>query len=826
MIGTAMERGDKPRSGPALGGIGAGFFELHPDGIFRNWNIANNVPLGTGEPFPLAEDSMLFFVVRCEVEGECPQMRILQIDEGYRVGAIENHYYAFPWLTGVDRIECEASFPFVRMRFTDDEMPLEVEMEAWSPFIPHDVKNSSLPAAVFGFRLRPTTSRPVHVMLIASMHNAVGYDVAAEGKHHVTGVRRRRGSRVMELTEEMDRTLSSFGSQAVASLAADSRYYLGWEVEHPYYEYLIRHRELPDLDDTSGRNWLDPETGRLTARWGCYGSIGVSRRLKRRGLDHTFVVAWHFPNLYSQDGSHLEGHYYANFFDSATEVADYVVRSREDLKARTRQFHDDFRDSSAPAFVLDQVNSQLNTFFTSSWLTRAMDFGIMEGMRPDHSFGPLATMDVSMYGAMSPAALFPELHKNMMRAHRRMQLPDGEVIHGLMKDFRRPDVNESVTSRLDMPSQYVMLALLGYFWTGDRDYLGEMWPSVKAALDYVLEKRDDNGDFLPDMEGVMCSYDNFAMWGVSSYVASLWLGALNMAAAAAPVLGDEEAEAKYADVLRKGRAAFEDALWTGSYYRLFNDTDGEHGLDDGCLTDQLMGEWVCELAGLPDVVRRGRVRQALRAICRISRQPWGLVNCRWPDDEFLHPVPEECWHDQANTPWTGVELAFASFLLFEGMYREALGVIRNVDERYRRWGMYWDHVEFGGHYYRPMSAWAIVNGLLGLTMRGEVFGFAPVVPGDRLRLFFSFGGGTAHYEREVEAEWERIGILVRTGTCRCRELTFALRRKDASEVRVSAAGRRLPAGEYEADFSGSGLHLRFPRPLAVQAGAALRLTVR
>jgi uncharacterized protein (DUF608 family) len=825
MIRTTATRSGKPLSGPALGGIGAGFFEVHPDGIFRNWNIANNVPLGTGAPLPFADDSMLFFVLRYEVEGEYPQMRILQVAEGYKVANIENHYYAFPWLEGVDRIESEASFPFVRMRFEDEEMPLEVEMEAWSAFIPHDVKNSSLPAAVFDIRVRPTTARPVHVTLMASMHNAVGYDVPEEGKYHVTGVRRRKGYRVMELTEEMDRTLSSYGSQAVASLAADSRHYLGWEVEHPYYEYLIGHRELPNADDTAGRNWRDPETGQLHARWGCFGTIGVSRRLQRRGLDHTFVVAWHFPNLYSQDGSHVEGHYYANSFGSATQVADYVARNREHVEARTRQFHDDFRDSSAPGFVLDQVNSQLNTFFTSSWLTPEMDFGIMEGMRPDHSFGPLATMDVSMYGAMSVAGLFPELHKNMMRVHRRMQLPDGEVIHGLAKDFRTADVDESVTSRLDMPSQYVMLVLLGYFWTGDRDYLAEMWPSVKAALNYVVEKRDHNGDLLPDMEGVMCSYDNFAMWGVSSYVASLWLGALNMAVAAAPVAGDAEAEAKYAAVLEGASQAFEEALWTGDYYRLFNDTDGEHGLDEGCMTDQLMGQWACELAGLPDLVRRGRVKRALRAICRMSRQPWGLVNCRWPDDEFLHPVPKECWHDQANTPWTGVELAFASFLLFEGMYKQGLGVIENVDERYRRWGMYWDHIEFGGHYYRPMSAWAIVNGLLGLTMRGEAFGFAPVVPGDRVRLFFSFGGGTAHYERQVEAEQERIGVLVRTGTLRCRELTFALKRRGASEVRVSAAGRRLPASDYETYFGDRELRLRFRRAVALPAGTALRLSL-
>jgi len=185
-----MSRQDKPRSGIALGGLGAGWFELRKDGTFYNWNIFNNSPHGTGEPFTMPHENMLFFIVRYQVEGQYPQMKLLQIDEGYMVGAILNHYYAFPWMTGVDRIEYEASFPFARLKFLDAEMPLEVELEAFSPFIPHDVKNSALPAALFNFTIRSKTNKPVDVMLLASMHNGVGYDV--EDKYHVTNVRLRR----------------------------------------------------------------------------------------------------------------------------------------------------------------------------------------------------------------------------------------------------------------------------------------------------------------------------------------------------------------------------------------------------------------------------------------------------------------------------------------------------------------------------------------------------------------------------------------------------------------------------------------------------------
>ena len=74
---ATMTREAKPRSGVALGGIGAGWFELRQDSIFYNWNIFNNRPLGLGAPFNMANDSILFFVVRYQEAGQEPRMRLL-----------------------------------------------------------------------------------------------------------------------------------------------------------------------------------------------------------------------------------------------------------------------------------------------------------------------------------------------------------------------------------------------------------------------------------------------------------------------------------------------------------------------------------------------------------------------------------------------------------------------------------------------------------------------------------------------------------------------------------------------------------------------------
>lgn len=100
----------------------------------------------------------------------------------------------------------------------------------------------------------------------------------------------------------------------------------------------------------------------------------------------------------------------------------------------------------------------------------------------------------------------------------KFQNPDGSVVHSVSCDSTAPSPGESTGHRLDMPAQYVFMALRAALWSGNRAWLEKLWPAVKAALAYVLRERDKNGDLLPDMEGVMCSYDNFPMFGVAPYV--------------------------------------------------------------------------------------------------------------------------------------------------------------------------------------------------------------------------------------------------------------------------------------------------------------------
>ena len=788
---NVVARNNKVRSGLTHGGIGTGGIELRADGIFSHFGIFNNMPLGLGEHYPFNKDTSLYFKVRWQEEGGHPKMKILQIEEGPGLvtGGVQPMYYIFPWMSGVDKIEYSASFPFTKLKYTDEEMPFDIELEVFSPFIPHDVKNSSLPGVFFNFDIKQKGAKKCEVMLILVARNGVGYDV--KEKEYSTTIYQTPETCTVEMTcNNMKGSEATFGTQSITSIASDATYYAGWEHLHPYFEVVLRNSILPNINVTADRNKFDEKLNLNIAGERLFSSVAISKTLANKAsFKHSFLYTWNFPNFYSNTGT-LEGNYYSNFFDTATSVSNYMVENSKMLNKKTQEFYDNFFDSSIPTFVLDQVNSHFNTFITSAILSKESKFAISEGMLAERSVGPFATMDVGMYGSVMPAALFPELDKNTFRLHKEAQLPSGEVVHGLHRNFKSEvHEDESVHSRIDMPSQFVIQALRDYFWTNDKDYLLEIWPSVMKTIEYCLNDRDADQDIVPDMEGVMCSYDNFPMYGVASYIASQWLTALQFAARAAKDLGEAETSERYLSIFSVAQKNSEKRLWNGEYFRLCNDEGGKSGIvDEGCLTDQLMGQWAKHLIGTPDIFDKEKIKKALKFICDNSSKEYGLVNCRWPEDEYFHEVDPNCWNDQANTCWTGVELEFAGLLIYEGLVEEGLAVIENVDTRHRKNGMYFDHPEFGGHYYRPLSSWSIISAMLGFSFSGTSYTFAPKVSDSKIRMFFATGNATCHFIQDKVSG--TVELVVHSGQLEISDITL-----DGKLVQSFSEHKIVNAGE-------------------------------
>lgn len=132
-----------------LGGIGTGNFEIGADGRLTTWQLFNTLRDGD-VPFH-------FGVCAGQVA------RLLQTAGG-------------PEWPRIRQIEMQGEYPFATLRFVDPDLPVQLELTAFSPFAPLDTALSSVPLAAFVFRLTNPTAQAQTVSLAAFLQNPVGYD--------------------------------------------------------------------------------------------------------------------------------------------------------------------------------------------------------------------------------------------------------------------------------------------------------------------------------------------------------------------------------------------------------------------------------------------------------------------------------------------------------------------------------------------------------------------------------------------------------------------------------------------------------------------------
>ena len=225
----------------------------------------------------------------------------------------------------------------------------------------------------------------------------------------------------------------------------------------------------------------------------------------------------------------------------------------------------------------------------------------------------------------------------------------------------------------------------------------------------------------------------------------------------------------YRQICEKGRERLDQALWNGEYYVQKVDESqpkaARYQYGEGCLSDQLLGQWFAEVVGLGKLLPHDRIRSALASIFRYNfntdfadfanaqriyalNDEKGLLLCSWPKGK--RPALPFVYSDEV---WTGIEYQVAAHLIYEGMVKEGLAIVEAARARYdgtRR--NPWNEIECGHHYARAMSSWCAAHGALRLRVLGAragdslppaSFGGAvslPVLGGNRLGQLRAAGG--------------------------------------------------------------------------------------
>ncbi len=75
--------------------------------------------------------------------------------------------------TGFSDISFRGEYPVGKVKYKEDGFPVEVNLEAFSPFIPLDVENSGLPTTILTYKIKNTSANRVEVDMAGWMENAV-----------------------------------------------------------------------------------------------------------------------------------------------------------------------------------------------------------------------------------------------------------------------------------------------------------------------------------------------------------------------------------------------------------------------------------------------------------------------------------------------------------------------------------------------------------------------------------------------------------------------------------------------------------------------------
>lgn len=159
----AVYTGDEMETiGMPVGGIATGQLYLRGDGTLGLWQIFNkHIFSGYGR------DNYRTY------RPESP------VDSGFAV-AIESEGKGLVRTLDKDfgSVAFAGEYPIGLVRYRADDFPVAVQMEAFSPFIPLNAKDSALPATVFHITLTNASSHPVKAGVLGWLENAVCFDSA------------------------------------------------------------------------------------------------------------------------------------------------------------------------------------------------------------------------------------------------------------------------------------------------------------------------------------------------------------------------------------------------------------------------------------------------------------------------------------------------------------------------------------------------------------------------------------------------------------------------------------------------------------------------
>ncbi len=835
-----------------LGGIGSGGLSISGSGRLIDWSIRNR-------PALQGYNGYSHFAIKAERGGELVDARVLngpydlnpsgapglrKMFDGFGHGANRQTLVGVPHFHEVDFY---GRFPTADLVFKDERFPGGVRLSALSPFIPHNDRDSSMPVAMFEFEIVNDTADELTYTLAGTLGN---YG-SNSGIH---SFRQEGGISSLHLTSS-DTTLPATqrGDLTIATNADDvdhtDHHYRGqwFDDLSVYWKEFARPGRLPK------RHYAEPRTSRHMSLQPEHGTLGARFTLVPGGRRKVrFVITWNFPqgDVYwayrdKPDGAIPDRptpswtNYYATQWADSTASATEALTRWDALSAATTAFRDGLFETTLPAEVKDAASATLALLRTATCVR--LENGELWAWEGQH------TQDGSCEGScthvwnyqQAVSHLFPAIERTLRETEFSYnQLPTG----GLTFRQKLPLGSgfDIIGPCADGHFGAIIKTYRDWKLCGDTEWLRRYWPNVKRAIEYAWSPENpDRWD--PDQSGILSGRQHqtldMELFGPNSWLASMYVAALLGVSEMAAVLGDTALSEKTARMGKAGAAYINSELFNGRWFIQKIDlsdkgvltpfdvgrtagvlADGfmetywseefqelKYQMGEGCISDQILGQWHAEVAGIGGFLDADKVRTALKSVHKNNFRPTledhfnPCRNYAYEDEAglLIATYPEGIRQPMVAAPyaeevWTGIEYMAASHLIMHGLIEEGMDIVcgaRNRHDGSRR--NPWNDIECGSYYARSMSAWQLVNAFSGLRadfVAGTLV-FTPKVQGD-YRLFWSAGSAFGTLTRKGDG----LSLAVLGGSLNAAEISVDGLKHRLAERKPVEAGQSIELG--------------------------------
>ena len=822
-----------------LGGVAAGSLSLGGRGQLRDWEIFNKPNKGFSPPYA-------FPSIWAQSGSAKPVARVLEARiqppyEGQTGLGSDNA----PGLSRLASARFTGEYPLARIDFEDPDLPVKVSLDAFSPFIPHDADDSGLPVAILRYHVTNSGRSEAKVAIAFSIDNPVKVN-PDERLNEYRDDQTLAG--LMMTNPGAAATNPMRGSFALSTLKPEGAaitHWRGWPKSRWWNSPMLF------WDQFSAHGEMGPEPENR----GTVGALCVRHSIAPgKSADYTFLLAWHFPNRTPAwchwsapkgDEDTIIGNYYTTRFSDAWDAARYAAQHLGTLESRTRTFAIALRESTLPAAVKEAASANLSTLAsTTCFRTADGEFHGFEGAN-DHA-GCCSGNCTHVWNYESATAhLFPSLARSLRKASFGYSMDDAGAMH-----FRQmlPDGKQrSDVAAADGQMGQIMHAYLDWSLSGDNAWLRQMWPRIKKGLEFAWAPGGWDADRDGVLEGVQHNTYDVEFYGPNPMCGIYYLGALRAGEEMARAVGDNASATEYRRLFESGRAWIDSNLFNGEYYiqkvRGFpksqvapslrstmgaDDTEHpEYQVGEGCLVDQLVGQYMAEVAGLGPLISQKNVHATLNSIYRYnykrSLSTHDTVQRTFALNEEAALVI--CDYGKAERPripfpyyaevMTGFEYSTATHMRYAGMVKEGVECIRNIRARYDGEKRNpWDEAECGHHYARAMASWSGILALSGFRYRGQDGAVTIAGPRAPFRCFWSTGTGWGVFTIAPNGA-HRIRVMAGGLPCRSCEI-----QSPASSSNAMLDGKPIA---HKIARQGNRMLFQFDLPLTIAEGSTLEV---